>query len=71
MEVVTPSVMCCVVGVGVVTKDVVGGVTVSVVEGLGEVSVVELARVEVYTGVVISVVSVVKVPVGTVGVDEA
>lgn len=63
--------MCDVVGVGVVTKDVVARVTVSVVEGLGEVSVVELARVEVYTGVVISVVSVVKVPVGTVGVDEA
>lgn len=38
---------------------------------MSEVSVVEVSKVEVYTGVVISVVPVVKVTVGTVGVDEA
>lgn len=57
----TQEVLCDIVGVGVVTNIVVTVMAVSGVEGVGEVAVIEVAEIEVFVGVVTSVVAIVTI----------
>ena len=68
-EEVAPEVVCSVVRVGVVTLPVRAVVSVPATEGVGGVTVIDMAGIEVSVGVVLSLVAGVTVGVRDVGVD--